>query len=307
MLESVLPPVTIIIPTYNRANALKAVWYSYVGNTLVKRIIVINDGSTDGTREALEHFTQHSPTPVTVIHHTKKQGVQITKMDGIAEVDTEWVLFGEDDVCLGQDYINILLKEAEKTGAKIIAGRILNVIGVNNDFDPSKLRDNEAPYLNDIFDTKHFAARFDAHSKSPLPAPFLHAVALVHSSVFTKAGFDKIYKGTAHREETDFYLTANAAGFPIYWTPATECYHLRGPISLTGGQRGRKLNWFRIEFWGYVNTWIFVRKHWPLLSKKYGFEKSPLFWFFNEYCKERFLLYYDRTSSGRISKTWSNK
>ena len=302
-----MQPITIIIPTHNRAKALATVFHSYVGNPLVKRIIVVNDGSTDNTREVLEHLAKHSPTPVMVINHAKRQGVQITKMDGIAEVDTEWVLFGEDDVYLGQNYINNLLQEAEKISAKIIAGRILNVIGVSNDFDPSKIHDKEAPYRDDIFDTKHFTARFDALSKNPLAAPFLHAVALVHSSVFTVAGIDKRYKGTAHREETDFYLTADAAGFSIYWTPATACYHLRGPISLTGGQRGRKLNWFRIEFWGYINTWLFVRKHWPLLSTKYGFEKSPSFWFFTEYCKERFLLYYDRISSGRISKTWSNK
>ena len=260
--------VTIIIPTYNRAKALATVWYSYIGNPLVKRIIVVNDGSTDNTKEVLEYLSEHSPTSVRVIHHPKRRGVQIAKMAGIAEADTEWVLFGEDDVWLGQNYINNLLQDAEKLGAKIIAGRILNVIGVNDDFDSSRLYDNEAPYLDDIFDTKHFAASFEARSKCPLPAPFLHAVALVHSSVFAEAGFDNKYRGTAHREETDFYLTADAAGFSIYWTPATACYHLRGPISLTGGQRGRKLNWLRIEFWGYVNTWLFVRKHWQLLIQE---------------------------------------
>jgi glycosyltransferase involved in cell wall biosynthesis len=296
--------ITIIIPTHNRANALAAVWDSYVGDPLVKRIIVVNDGSTDNTKEVLENLIEHSPIPVKVIHHAKRQGVQITKMAGIAEADTEWVLFGEDDVWLGKNYINTLLDEAKKLGAKIIAGRIINIIGVNNDFNPSSLSDNETRYMDDIFDTRHFAAHFYAHSQYPLPAPFLHAVALVHSSVFTAAGFDTRYRGTAHREETDFYLTADAAGFSIYWTPATECYHLRGAISFMGGQRGRKLNWFRIEFWGFVNTWMFIRKHWPLLSKKYGFEKSPLSWFVLTYCKERILLYRERIFHGRISKTW---
>jgi len=302
-----MQPITIIIPTYNRANALKIVWQSYIGNPLVKRIIIVNDGSTDNTKTVLEHLSEHSPTPVTVIHHSKKQGQQISRMDGIAEADTKWILFGEDDVWLGKDYINILLQEAKKLRAKIIAGRILNVIGVNNDFDPSKLHDDEAPYIDDIFDMKHFAACFDARSKCSLPAPFLHTIALVHSSVFPKVKFDTRYLGNAHREETDFYLTADAAGFPIFWTPATACYHLRGTISLTGGQRGRKLNLIKIEFWGYVNTWMLVKKHWHFLSKKYGFEKSPLWWFVIIYCKDRFLLYVDRICSGRILKTWSHK
>jgi glycosyltransferase involved in cell wall biosynthesis len=300
-----MPPVTIIIPTYNRAEALEAVWDSYIGNPLVKRIIVINDGSTDNTKEVLARLSRQSPTPVMVIHHAKRQGVQIAKMNGIAQTDTQWVLFGEDDVWLEEGYINTLLQEAEKFGAQIVAGRILNIIGVKNDFDPSKLSDDETPYLDDIFDIKHFVAQFEARTKYPLPVPFVHAVALVHSSVFEVVGFDTRYRGTAHREETDFFLAADAAGFSIYWTPATKCYHLRGPISMMGGQRGRKLNWWRIEFWGFINSWLFVKKHWPLLSTKYGFEKSPSFWFFTIYCKQRFFLYSRRILSGKISKTWS--
>jgi glycosyltransferase involved in cell wall biosynthesis len=301
-----MQPITIIIPTYNRANALKVVWQSYIGNPLVKRIIIVNDGSTDNTKTVLEHLIEHSPTPVTVIHHSKKQGQQISRMDGIAIADTKWILFGEDDVYLGQNYINTLLAKAEELGAKIIAGRIL-AVAVNDNYDPSKLCDDESPYMDNIFDIKHFAARFDARSKVALPAPFLHTIALINRSVFVMVGFDKRYRGTAHREETDFYLTANAAGFPIFWTPATACYHLRGTISLTGGQRGRKLNLIKIEFWGYVNTWMLVKKHWHLLSKKYDFERSPLWWFVIVYCRDRFLLYADRMFSGRISKTWSNK
>jgi glycosyltransferase involved in cell wall biosynthesis len=299
--------ITIIIPTHNRAKALATVWSSYIGNPLVKRIIVVNDGSTDNTKEVLEHLAKHSPTPVMVINHAKRQGVQITKMDGIAEVDTEWVLFGEDDVWLDKDYINILLQEAEKLDAQIIAGRILNVNDVKTDIDPSKFRDDEAPYRDDIFDIKHFVAHFEARSKCSFPAPYLHAVALVHSSVFPKVKFDTRYLGNAHREETDFYLTADAVGFSIYWTPATACYHLRGPISLAGGHRRGKINWLKIEFWVFVNTWLLVNKHWHLLSKKYKLEKSPMHWFITIFCKDRFSLYIERIISGKISKTWSYK
>ena len=302
-----MQPITVIIPTYNRANALKIVWQSYIGNPLVKRIIIINDGSTDNTREVLEHLIEHSSIPVKVIHHPWKKGQQVSRMDGIAQADTKWVLFGEDDVWLEQDYINTLFTKAEELGANIIAGRILTVTGINNKFDPANICDSEAPYMDNIFDVKRFIAHFDARTTNPLRAPFLHTIALIDSSVFTKVRFDKRYRGTAHREETDFYLTANAAGFSVFWTPATLCYHLRGPISVTGGQRGKKLNWIKIEFWGYINTWMLVKKHWHYLNEKYGLEKSTLFWFFTIYCKERFFLYVNRIFTGRISKTWSNK
>jgi glycosyltransferase involved in cell wall biosynthesis len=302
-----MQPITIIIPTHNRAQALATVWESYTGNPLVRGIIVVNDGSTDNTKQVLEYLIKHTPTPVKIIHHSKRMGVQIAKMTGIAEVDTKWVLFGEDDVWLHHDYINTLFQEAEKVGAKIIAGRLLNVTNINNKFDSSALPKDESPYSDNIFDTKHLVAHFEAHSKYLQPAPYLHAVALVHSSVFAKVKFDTKYIGNALREETDFYLSADAAMFPIFWTPATACYHLRGPISLVGGHRRGKINWFRIEFWGYVNTWIFIKKHWPHLSNKYAFKKNPLYWFITIYCKDRISLYFDRIMNGRISKTWSNK
>lgn len=302
-----MQPITVIIPTYNRARSLEVVWQSYIGNPLVRQIIVVNDGSTDNTKELLARLAVRSSTPVKVIHHSSQKGQQASRMAGIAEVETEWVLFGEDDVGLGKNYIATLFREAQALGAKIIAGRIVNVRSLDDQWVP--LRANGAePHMENIFDIKRLAARFDAYSRCPLAAPFLHTIALIHRSVFTVVGFDPRYRGTAHREETDFYLSANTAGFSVYWTPSTECYHLRGAISLTGGQRGKgQINWLRIEFWAFVNTWLFIRKHWPVLSKKYGFEKNPLSWFVTIYCKDRFILYFDRICHGVTSKTWRNK
>jgi glycosyltransferase involved in cell wall biosynthesis len=42
--------IAVLIPTYNRALVLQAVWPSYVADSsIVKQIVVVNDGSTDPT------------------------------------------------------------------------------------------------------------------------------------------------------------------------------------------------------------------------------------------------------------------
>jgi len=108
--SAVNPSITILIPTYNRIRALEAVWPSYFGHHDVARIIVIDDGSTDGTRERVLELAADRPIPVDVIRHETQQGQPAARRTGIAAARTEWVLFGEDDVWLADDYCSTLLR-----------------------------------------------------------------------------------------------------------------------------------------------------------------------------------------------------
>src|SRR6476661_1102060 len=106
------PSITVRSPTHNRRRGLEAVWPSYFGHPDVERIIVIDDGSTDGTAERVEELARLAPIPVDVIRHEEKRGQPASRLSGIAASDTEWVLFGEDDVWLEPNYCSTLLTEA---------------------------------------------------------------------------------------------------------------------------------------------------------------------------------------------------
>ncbi|HUQ47300.1 MAG TPA: glycosyltransferase [Gemmatimonadaceae bacterium] len=293
--------ITILIPTYNRIRALEAVWPSYLAHPDVARIIVIDDGSTDGTSDRIEELARTAPIPVDVIRHDQKRGQPASRLSGIAAADTEWVLFGEDDVWLEPNYCSALLKEARQLGASMIAGRI--VVGrVPGDFSPGLLSDPAGPVRADdqVFHLDDMDADFSARTKGPVPAPFLHSIALIKRSIFDKVLFDTWYSGNSWREETDFYFAAASNGAAAFFTPSAVCYHLRGPISASGGQR---INRLQVEVLAWKNTRYLVSKHWQHLKNTHGFRGTPTTWMVRYYARRQ-LAQLRRIARGGIRSTY---
>jgi len=281
----VTPSITIVIPTFNRIRALSAVWPSYLAHPDVARMIVVDDGSTDGTTARVLELAAAAPFPVDVIRHDTQLGQPASRMDAIAAAKTEWVLFGEDDVWLSPDYCSTLLREATELDASGIAGRIVTAL-VPGEFDEGCLVDPVTPIRSpeEIFDLESMDARFAERVPQPVAAPFVHSIALIRHSVFASVKFDSWYSGNSWREETDFYLAANASGKRIYFTPNTVCYHLRGPISAVGGQRVNRL-WF--EYLAWRNTRHLIAKHWRYLQRAHGLRGTATTWMLRYYVRRQ--------------------
>ncbi len=277
--------ITVIIPTFNRIRALQAVWRSYLTHPDVTRIIVVDDGSTDGTGDRIRELARSSPVLVDVIRNDRQQGQPASRMAGIAAADSDWVLFGEDDVWLSADYSATLLSEARELGADIIAGRIVTAL-IPGSFDESYLADPPSPVrtTREVFDLDSMDARFAERLARPVEAPFVHSIALIRRRIFEQVSFDAWYAGNSWREETDFYLAAGAAGAKIFFTPDTVCYHLRGPISAVGGQRVNRI-WFEYLVWR--NTRYMVNKHWRWLAEKHGLKGSSTAWMMRYYARRQ--------------------
>ncbi len=296
--------ITVIIPTYNRSKVLTSVLPSYANDPLVERIIIVNDGSTDNTSKVLKALASKLSKPIQIIENQRRLGAPKSRNIAVSATKSNWLLMGEDDVWLEQNYASILLSQAQALDASIIAGRIINV-RMGDEFSATKLRDNGDVFASSLFDIQNFSARYDAKFPHPVQAPYVHMVALIRSDVFMTFHFNAHYRGTAFREETDFQLKVRAAGLKIFLSPNALCYHIRGPLSISGGQRGRRLNWPKIEFWALINTWIMVRKHWRFLASEHGFVGRPNSWMLQVYIPQRLKFYSSRIISGRISKTWS--
>lgn len=277
--------ITLLIPTYNRINALEAVWPSYFGHPDVDKIIVIDDGSTDGTKERVEDWATRAPIPVSVIRHDTQRGQPASRMSGIAASDTEWVLFGEDDVWIASNYCATLLAEAKELDASMIAGRIVTA-RIPGEFSTSYLVDPPTPIRKtaEVFDLDDMDADFSARTAGPVRAPFLHSIALIERSLFSTVEFDTWYAGNSWREETDFYLAAGTLGAKVYFTPSTVCFHLRGPICASGGHR---INRLRFELLAWRNTRYLVSKHWKYLQHAHGLRGSVNGWMVRYYARRQ--------------------
>jgi len=266
--------VTILIPTFNRARSLEAVWSSYISQEAVDKIVLVDDASTDDTQEVV-HRLQDGPVSVEFVRNDARRGQQLSRMEAVSRARTEWVLFGEDDVYLGAGYVKGLLRCAEELQAGIVAGRCVSVL-VPAEFDPTSLVDpRRQAHNNSIFDLARFEMDCGAVTSEPVRAPYLHSVAIIRRAIFDRTGFDPGYRGNACREETDFYLSAGRLGAALYFTPNVVCYHLRGPISAVGGQR---INRLAVEYWNVLNTHRMVSKHWAYLKSDLGFRGTPMVW-----------------------------
>lgn len=87
-------PVSVVIPTFNRADLIKEAVHSVLSQQAVKplEVIVIDDGSTDNTSEVLAPFEDL----LTYVYQDNK-GVSAARNRGIELSSGEWIAFLDSD------------------------------------------------------------------------------------------------------------------------------------------------------------------------------------------------------------------
>lgn len=113
--------LSIVIPAYNEqktiAELLDRVLALDLGK-INKEIIVVNDGSTDKTREILKGFEHR----VVVIDHQKNKGKGAAVRSGFARAAGEYVVVQDADLEYNPEDLKRMLHEIEKTGARVLYG-----------------------------------------------------------------------------------------------------------------------------------------------------------------------------------------
>jgi glycosyltransferase involved in cell wall biosynthesis len=91
---------SIIIPTYNRSDVLSRTLHEYLKQTslsLIKELIVIDDGSTDNTKSLVEDFIKSSPIKTSYIYQ-KNKGPAEARNKGIRSASGDILLITGDDI-----------------------------------------------------------------------------------------------------------------------------------------------------------------------------------------------------------------
>ena len=102
--------LSIIIPTYNDAEFIRSMLASIlVGLTAEVEIIIINDGSTDGTDKEIITFCQNiSPLQIKYIQQ-ENYGISAARNIGLANATGKYIAFVDADDLISADYYDILL------------------------------------------------------------------------------------------------------------------------------------------------------------------------------------------------------
>lgn len=119
------PVITVIIPTYDRKDVLSKALHAYEDQTLPQdrfEIIVVDDGSTDGTKDAVEEIKKTRPNVRRL--HQPHGGPAKARNLGIEKASSGLVLFTGDD-CIPDK--NLLLEHLglhEAGGAIAVLGHV---------------------------------------------------------------------------------------------------------------------------------------------------------------------------------------
>ena len=94
------PLISVVIPTFNRAQQVQVALRSVLAQTYAKfEVIVVDDGSTDTTREAVEQFISEQNGKEKQIRYFSQtnQGPSAARNKGIAEANGDWIAFLDSD------------------------------------------------------------------------------------------------------------------------------------------------------------------------------------------------------------------
>jgi glycosyltransferase involved in cell wall biosynthesis len=106
------PKVSVVIPTYNRAEKVGSTIESVLAQTVTDlEVIVVDDGSSDGTGEILEKAFGDRIR----YYAQANEGVSMARNKGIAEARGEWIAFLDSDDLWEKEKIEWQLKALEQS------------------------------------------------------------------------------------------------------------------------------------------------------------------------------------------------
>ena len=113
--------VSVVVPVYNEVATIKEIVARVQAVTLEKDIIIVDDGSTDGTREQLEQISQ-SYDNLRVIYHDRNQGKGAALRTGFETVTGDIVIIQDADLEYDPREYPVLLEPILDGRADVVYG-----------------------------------------------------------------------------------------------------------------------------------------------------------------------------------------
>ena len=122
--------ISLIVPTYNRAEFLKKALPSFVNQTIDNKdyeILVIDNNSTDNTKHIVENFKKNFQNFRIKYFFEKNQGLHFARNKGISEAQGEIIVFGDDDIVASENWLEKIKQEFLDEKVGIVGGKILPI------------------------------------------------------------------------------------------------------------------------------------------------------------------------------------
>ncbi len=207
--------VSVIVPTYNRKEDLKKCLYSLLSVDYPKdkyEIIVIDDGSTDGTFEFMKNIS-HKYGRLIKYHRQNNSGPAKARNLGIKKAKGEIIFFVDDDVLVPKDFIKKSLKWYRNKKVAGVGGKVI----------PKKLSWPDLYYIARSIDEFLYLIKVNRKLKRGIAT----ALCSYRKNVLIKlGGFDENFP-LAAGEDIDLTRRVVDYGFIVIKDPSIIGEHLR--------------------------------------------------------------------------------
>lgn len=253
--------IDVVIPTYNRLWALKRVLPDYLERPEVNLIIVVDDGSNDGTKDWLENLERTEPR-LLVIRHESRRGACAARNTGADQARAPYVFFADDDMLLyPEQALTRLVKDLTEADADIIAPVLIFSEGQQPVSLPLKrMKSADALYLYHRFtlERKPMKTLISRMPDISFQSAQLPGLMLMRKYVLDKVRYDEFLGDNSYRDETDFQLTAIENGFQLLACPTVYLIDL----FLANDKGGcHNISYLKYELLCCRNNWRILKKH----------------------------------------------
>ena len=248
---------SVVIPTFNRAGELRPTLDSLAAQRTSAswEVIVADNNSTDGTRAVVESAMDRFPVPLRYVFE-QEQGRSAALNAGIRAATGSIIVTTDDDVRVGEDWLDRAAEALESSDCDYVGGRVLPLWGAPR---PAWIPDHGGRQWAVI-------ALLD-YGDEPIPFFTLaHRVPLGVNMAFRRHAFDRAglwdtsvgrKKGTLLGQEVrEWMMRARAAGLRGSYAPNMVVRHVI--------QRDRldKRYFRRWYYWNGVSRALMYRNAW---------------------------------------------
>jgi glycosyltransferase involved in cell wall biosynthesis len=210
-----LPSVSVVVATRNRERMLRALLSCLAEQTLGRdafEVVVVDDGSTDGTGAVLEEAAASGKLNLRPLVHERSRGPAAARNHGWRAASGDLIAFTDDDCEPVPEWLERLLAEAAANPGQIVQGRVLP--------NPRQAA-TAGPFTRSLVVDR--------------PSPHYETANVLYPRAVLEAldGFDEEY-GAPAGEDTDLAWRSRARGVERFFVPDALVHHAvheRGPLN----------------------------------------------------------------------------